>query len=158
MIAANKVTTLDELVQRLAPGRKAGRTVALANGLFDILHVGHLHYLQAASTQADTLVVAVNSDESARRLKGPERPVIPQAQRSELIAGFACVDHVVIFDVDTVEPMLRVLRPNVHCKGTDYTAETVPEEAVARELGIRVAIVGDTKAHSTRDIIRKLQT
>ena len=102
MIAANKVTTLDELVQRLAPGRKAGQTVALANELFVILHVGHLHYLQAASTQADTLVVAVNSDESARRLKGPERPVIPQAQRSELIAGFACVDHVVIFDVDTV--------------------------------------------------------
>lgn len=157
MIAADKVAPLELVCERLAPERRAGRTVALANGLFDILHVGHLHYLEAASAQADILVVAINSDASARALKGPSRPVIPQDQRAELVAGFACVRHVTIFDDSTVESLLRALRPQVHCKGTDYTADTVPEAGVARELGIRVAIVGDTKSHSTRDIIRKLQ-
>jgi rfaE bifunctional protein nucleotidyltransferase chain/domain len=131
--------------------------VALANGLFDILHVGHLHYLEAASCQADILVVGINSDRSARELKGPSRPVIPEHERAELVAGFACVDYVTIFDGDTVEPLLRRLHPEFHCKGTDYTVDTVPEVGVARELGIRVVIVGDTKSHSTRDIIHRLR-
>jgi rfaE bifunctional protein nucleotidyltransferase chain/domain len=155
--AAAKIRTLDELLDQLGPERRAGRLVALANGLFDILHVGHLHYLEAARTQADVLVVAVNSDRSARALKGADRPVIPERERAELVAAFACVDWVTIFEGETVEPLLRALLPDVHCKGTDYTAEGVPEAAVARELGIRVAIVGDSKSHSTRDIIRKLR-
>jgi D-glycero-beta-D-manno-heptose 1-phosphate adenylyltransferase len=101
--------------------------------------------------------VAINSDASARRLKGPERPVMPQDERAELVSGFACVDWVVVFEEDTVEALLRELRPDVHCKGTDYTAESVPEAAITRELGIRVAIVGDPKAHASRDLIRKLR-
>jgi len=158
MSAVDKVQTLDQLIRSLETARESGSSVALANGLFDILHVGHLHYLEAAGKQADLLVVAINSDRSARELKGPTRPVTPEAQRAELIAGFACVDFVTIFDDNTVESVLRALRPQVHCKGTDYTAETVPEAGVAREVGARVAIVGDAKTHSTRDIIRKLRS
>jgi rfaE bifunctional protein nucleotidyltransferase chain/domain len=146
----------EPLLRRLEPLRDEGRTVALANGLFDILHVGHLRYLEGAAGEADLLVVAINSDDSARRLKGPSRPVTPGDERAELVGGFACVDFVTIFDEDDVEPLLRALRPDVHCKGTDYTVESVPEAAVARELGIRIAIVGDPKTHATRDIIRRL--
>jgi rfaE bifunctional protein nucleotidyltransferase chain/domain len=137
--------------------RAHGESVALANGLFDILHVGHLRYLQGARALADRLVVAVNSDDSARRLKGPSRPVMPDRERAELLAGFACVDRVTIFDEANVEALLRAIRPDVHCKGTDYTAASVPESTVARELGIRVAIVGDEKLHSSRDFIRRLR-
>lgn len=157
MIAADKIREIPELEGLCAAARASGRTVALANGLFDILHVGHLHYLEAAGRRADLLVVGVNSDRSARELKGPSRPVIPEHERAELIAGFACVDYVTIFDGDTVEPLLRSLLPDFHCKGTDYTVDTVPEASVARELGIRVVIVGDRKSHSTRDIIRKVR-
>ena len=121
MTASEKVRPLDTLVDLLEADRHAGRTVALANGLFDILHVGHLYYLEAASTQADILVVAVNSDASARALKGPDRPIIPVRDRAELVAGFACVDWVTVFEGSTVEALLRTLRPAVHCKGTDYT-------------------------------------
>lgn len=130
----------------------------MANGLFDILHVGHLRYLEAASAEADVLVVAVNSDRSARSLRGPSRPIVPEDERAELIAGIRCVDFVTIFDEPTLEPLLRALRPDVHCKGTDYTAESVPEAAVARELGIRVAIVGDPKDHNTTDIIGTIRS
>jgi len=156
--AADKICSLDTLLIHLAEERRTGRSVAFANGLFDILHVGHLHYLEAASCQADRLIVAVNSDLSARALKGPERPITPERERAELVAGFSCVDWVTVFEGSTVEALLRALRPTVHCKGTDYTAENVPEAGIARELGIRVAIVGDKKSHSTRDIIRKLQS
>jgi rfaE bifunctional protein nucleotidyltransferase chain/domain len=155
--AAGKILPLAALLGRLRPARAAGCSVALANGLFDLLHVGHLRYLEAAGAEADLLVVAINSDESARELKGPSRPVIPADERAELVAGFACVDYVTVFAERTVDSLLRALRPDVHCKGTDYSAETVPEAAVARELGIRVAIVGDAKVHSSRDIIRRLQ-
>jgi rfaE bifunctional protein nucleotidyltransferase chain/domain len=157
MRPADKILDLARLCLAVEPARAAGRTIALANGLFDILHVGHLRYLEAARQQADLLVVAINSDESARRLKGPSRPVVPENERAELVAGLASVDHVTIFDDLTVEGLLRVLRPDVHCKGTDYTAESVPEAKVARELGIRIAIVGDVKRHSTRDIIGRLR-
>jgi rfaE bifunctional protein nucleotidyltransferase chain/domain len=145
------------LLARLAPLRAAGKTVAMANGLFDLLHVGHLRYLEESKRQGDLLVVAVNADASCRTLKGPSRPIVPEAERAELIAGFACVDFVTIFAELTVEPLLRALRPDVHCKGTDYTADTVPEREVARELGIRVAIVGDPKSHATRDLIRQIR-
>jgi len=157
MTTPGKVLKLDALLERIADERHSGRSIAFANGLFDILHVGHLRYLQAAREEADRLVVAVNSDASARELKGPSRPVLPQHERAELLAGFACVDFVILFEERSVEPLLRVLLPDVHCKGTDYTAENVPEAAVARELGIRVAIVGDPKDHATRDIIARVR-
>lgn len=137
--------------------RAEGKTFALANGLFDLLHVGHLRYLEAARGEADYLIVAVNSDASARRLKGPGRPVVPQDERAEMVAGFACVDWVVVFEEDTVEAVLRGLRPDVHCKGTDYAPSTVPERAIADELGIRVAIVGDPKTHATRDLVERIR-
>jgi rfaE bifunctional protein nucleotidyltransferase chain/domain len=156
--AAEKVVARDALLRRLAPLRQAGRTVALANGLFDLLHVGHLRYLEDAAKEADLLVVAVNADTSARALKGPGRPIVPEGERAELIAGFGCVALVTIFDEQSVEALLRSLRPDVHCKGTDYTAETVPERAVARALGIRVAIVGDPKSHATRDLVARIRT
>jgi rfaE bifunctional protein nucleotidyltransferase chain/domain len=155
--AADKIVLRDELVRRAAAWRQAGRTVALANGLFDLLHVGHLRYLESAAAEADHLVVAVNADASARALKGPDRPIVPEAERAELIAGLRAVDLVTIFDEPTVEPLLRALRPDVHCKGTDYTSETVPERDVARALGIRVAITGDPKEHATRDLIAQIR-
>ena len=157
MSVESKVVDHDELLRRAAGWRAVGESVALANGLFDLVHVGHLRYLEAASDEADRLVVAINADASARRLKGPDRPIVPEAERAELIAGFGCVDAVVVFEETTVEPLLRELRPDVHCKGTDYTADTVPEREVARSLGIRVAITGDAKSHATRDIIARVR-
>jgi rfaE bifunctional protein nucleotidyltransferase chain/domain len=155
--ASEKILPPEELRRRLEDVRAAGRGVALANGLFDLLHVGHLRYLEDAANEADVLVVAVNGDVSARALKGPDRPIVPERERAELVAGFACVTFVTIFDELTVDPLLRLIRPDVHCKGTDYTAETVPEREAARALGIRVAIVGDPKAHATRDLIARVR-
>jgi len=155
--AAHKIFKLRDLASRLDEVRDSGKSIALANGLFDILHVGHLRYLESAAEQGDLVLVGINSDISARALKGPTRPVIPERERAELVAGFACVDFVTIFDGNTVEGLLRTCRPDVHCKGTDYTADTVPEAAIARELGIRVAIVGDAKRHSTREIIQRVK-
>ena len=157
MLAEEKVLSRAELVARLETARSAGRTVALANGLFDILHVGHLSYLEAAASEADLLVVAINSDESARKLKGPTRPVTPEQERARLVAGFACVAYVTVFRELNVEPLLRAVQPDVHCKGTDYATDTVPEAEVAREVGARIAIVGDPKSHSSREIIRRMR-
>lgn len=157
MNAAEKVVDRDELARRVAAWKGAGETVALANGLFDLLHVGHLRYLEDAARQARRLVVAVNDDASARALKGPDRPIVPGVERAELIAGLACVAVVTLFGEPSVEPLLRLLRPDVHCKGTDYTAETVPEREAARALGIRVAITGDPKGHATRDLIAHIR-
>ena len=152
-----KVLLLEDLLEKLRAPRAAGRTVVLANGLFDILHVGHLSYLESAAAEADLVVVGINSDDSARRLKGPSRPVTPEAERARLVAGFACVDYVTIFRGLNVETLLRDLRPDVHCKGTDYTTETVPEKDVARDIGARIAIVGEAKSHSSREIIDRLR-
>jgi len=157
MRAADKIAPRDELLRRAAGWRAQGKSIALANGLFDLVHVGHLRYLEDAATHADLLVVAVNDDASARALKGPDRPIVPQDERAELIAGFGCVTLVTIFGESTVEPLLSSLVPDVHCKGTDYTAETVPERDAARALGIRVAITGDPKAHATRDLVKKIR-
>ncbi len=157
MSTANKLVSRDELLRRAATWRAEGKTVALANGLFDIIHVGHLRYLEEAATLADVLVVAINDDASARSLKGPDRPIVPQDERAELVAGFLCVTLVTLFGEATVEPLLRALVPAVHCKGTDYTAETVPERETARALGIKVAITGDPKTHATRDLIRRIR-
>jgi rfaE bifunctional protein nucleotidyltransferase chain/domain len=155
--SAGKVVTRDELLRRAARWRADGKTVAMANGLFDIVHVGHLRYLEEAATLADVLVVAINDDASARALKGPDRPIVPQDERAELVAGFRCVEVVTLFNEATVEPLLRALVPAVHCKGTDYTQDTVPERETARQLGIRVAITGDPKTHATRDMIRRIR-
>ena len=156
MNPTRKILERPQLLARLAELRATEKRIALANGLFDILHVGHLRYLEAAALEADLLVVAVNSDQSARELKGPTRPVTPELERAELIAGFACVDFVTVFPEVSAEFILRAVCPDVHCKGTDYTPETVPEAEVARELGIRIAIVGDPKRHATREIIERL--
>ena len=151
------VLSLDALRRRLAAAREAGRTVAFANGHFDLLHVGHLRYLRAAREQGDLLVVALNDDDSVARLKGPGRPIVPAAERAELLAALAPVDFVVVFAGDSPAPLLTELEPDVHCKGTDYTADTVPEAPIARELGIRIAIVGDPKDHATRDLIKQIR-
>jgi D-glycero-beta-D-manno-heptose 1-phosphate adenylyltransferase len=136
--------------------RRAGRRVAFANGCFDILHAGHVRYLQAARQQADVLVVGVNSDRSVAALKGPGRPLLPAVARAELVAALEPVDYVLVFDELNVEAILSELRPDVHCKGPDYTADTVPEAALARKLGIAVAIVGDPKDHSTRGLLAEI--
>jgi rfaE bifunctional protein nucleotidyltransferase chain/domain len=157
MNSRSKILDRATLIEQVREIQGRGQTVVLANGLFDILHVGHLRYLEAAAGEADRLLVAVNSDDSARRLKGPSRPIVPAFERAELIAAFACVNLVTVFDESTVEPLLRAIHPQVHCKGTDYTADNLPEANVAAELGIRIAIVGDRKTHATRDIIRQIQ-
>ena len=157
MKAADKLLSRDDLVRRVKAYRGQGKTIALANGLFDLIHVGHLRYLEDAAAYADVLVVAVNDDASARSLKGPDRPIVPQNERAELIAGFGCVTLVTVFGESTVEPLLRALLPDVHCKGTDYTADTIPEKDVALALGIRVAITGDPKNHATRDLISTIR-
>ncbi len=154
---SRKVLSVEEASRAAAEQRLRGRTVALANGIFDVLHVGHLRYLAAAAEEADVLVVAVNSDASARALKGPERPIVPASERAELLAGFGCVDLVVVFEETDVAAVLRAIRPDVHCKGTDYTAESVPERTVAAEIGARIAIVGDPKGHATRDVIARIR-
>jgi rfaE bifunctional protein nucleotidyltransferase chain/domain len=150
------ILTRDQLEQAIAGDRAEGRSIALANGVFDLLHVGHVRYLQAASQHADRLVVAVNSDASVRRLKGEGRPILGEGARAELVAAIRGVHFVVIFDDDTVGPLLTSLRPDVHCKGTDYTVETVPERAIVQSYGGRTAICGDPKDHSTRDLLKRI--
>lgn len=142
-----------ELAQRLGG---SGSRVVLANGCFDLLHVGHLRYLTAAKALGDVLVVAINTDASVARLKGPSRPLVPFVERAELVAALAPVDYVVPFDEPTLEATLRELVPAVHAKGTDYTQETVPEAPIDRELGIEVAICGDPKDHDSSDLARRL--
>lgn len=145
-----------ELVEAVARDRQAGRSVAFANGCFDLLHVGHVRYLQGASAQAERLVVAVNDDRSVAALKGPDRPVLAAADRAEIVAALRGVDYVVIFGDSNVGRLLTRLKPDVHCKGTDYTVETVPERAIVTAYGGRTAIVGDAKSHATRDLIARI--
>ncbi len=150
------VVTREELVARAADARRAGRTIAFANGCFDLLHVGHVRYLEAAAQEADLLVVAVNDDRSARQLKGEGRPILAAAGRAELVAALRSVDYVVLFPETTVGSLLEALRPDVHCKGTDYTVESVPEREIVKAYGGRTAIVGDPKDHSTRDLLARI--
>ena len=152
-----RILSREALAAAVAEDRRAGRRVAFANGVFDLLHVGHVRYLEAARGEGDRLVVAVNADRSVRALKGPDRPILPEADRAELVAALRCVDYVTIFDEATVTPLLELLRPDVHCKGTDYTVDTVPERETVRAYGGRIAIVGDPKDHSTRDLLKKLR-
>jgi rfaE bifunctional protein nucleotidyltransferase chain/domain len=146
------------LVDRVKQDRASGLTHAFANGGFDLLHVGHVRYLEAAKREADRLIVAINDDQSVRGLKGPSRPVLPQADRAELVAALRAVDYVVIFSEPTVTALLELLKPDVHCKGTDYTVDTVPERATVRGYGGRIAIVGDPKDHSTSDLLTRLRS
>jgi rfaE bifunctional protein nucleotidyltransferase chain/domain len=145
--------TVDEAAVLASRLRAEGKRVVLANGCFDLLHVGHLRYLTAAREHGDVLFVGLNSDESVARLKGPGRPLMPAAERAEILSAFRCVDHVVVFGEETAHDLVTRLQPHVHAKGTDYTERTVPEGDVVRAAGGRVAITGDAKVHSTRDLI-----
>jgi rfaE bifunctional protein nucleotidyltransferase chain/domain len=152
-----EILSRSELANRVSQDRARGLTVAFANGGFDLLHVGHVRYLEGAKREADRLVVAINSDASVRGLKGPSRPVLAEADRAELVAALRAVDYVVIFDEPTVAPLLELLHPDVHCKGTDYTIDSVPERDTVRAYGGRIAIVGDPKDHSTTDLLSRLR-
>jgi rfaE bifunctional protein nucleotidyltransferase chain/domain len=154
-----EVLTAAALAARLAGPRRAGRRVAFANGHFDLLHVGHLRYLRAARAEGDLLVVAINDDDSVARLKGAGRPLVPATERAELLAALEPVDFVVVFAGDSPAPLLAELRPDVHCKGTDYgTPERVPEYEVVRAYGGRTALVGDPKDHATSDLIARVRS
>jgi D-glycero-beta-D-manno-heptose 1-phosphate adenylyltransferase len=147
-----------ELVDAVSRDRASGRTIAFANGCFDLLHVGHVRYLQGAALEADRLVVAVNDDASVASLKGPGRPILPAADRAELVAALRGVDYVAVFADADVGRLLQLIRPDVHCKGTDYTVDTVPERDIVRAYGGRTAIVGDRKDHATRELLAKIKT
>ena len=147
-----KLQTLNEL-----PPLLAGKKIVLANGCFDILHVGHVRYLEGARRLGDVLVVAINSDRSVRALKGPGRPILNEEERSALVSALRCVDHVVVFDELDVTGVLDQLRPAIHAKGTDYTESTVPEREKVLAYGGQVKITGDPKDHSTKDVIRRIQ-
>ena len=150
------VVSETELVEAIARERAAGRTIAFANGCFDLLHVGHVRYLAGAAAEGDRLIVAVNDDRSVERLKGTGRPILPAADRAELVAALRGVDYVVVFPDENVERLLQLLKPDVHCKGTDYTVDSVPERGVVAGYGGRTAIVGDAKSHATRDLLRRI--
>jgi rfaE bifunctional protein nucleotidyltransferase chain/domain len=150
------IVTRAQLIEKTAEARARGLTIAFANGCFDMLHVGHIRYLESAAAEADLLVVAINDDNSVRTLKGDGRPIMTAEDRAELVAAMRSVDLVTIFPEPTVGPLLEVLRPDVHCKGTDYTVESVPERAIVEAYGGRTAIVGDPKDHSTRDLLSRI--
>ena len=155
--AQTKIVPRHELRALLREARQAGKRVVLANGCFDTLHVGHIRYLEGARREGDILVVAVNSDSSLRHLKGTGRPILNEQARAQLVAAIRAVDFVLVFSEPNVEKLLEEFLPDVHAKGTDYTADTIPERELAALLGIRVAIVGDPKQHSTRDLLARLR-
>ncbi len=154
-----EILARDELVERVGADRAAGLRIVFANGCFDLLHVGHTRYLESAAAEADRLIVAINDDESVRRLKGEGqegRPILAAADRAALVAALRCVDYVVVFPEPTVGPLLLAVKPDVHCKGTDYALDTVPERDIVNAYGGRIAIVGDPKDHSTRDLLTRI--
>jgi len=157
MDTREKILSREGLHDVLDEHRRAHRKIIFANGVFDLLHAGHVRYLQAARSEGDVLVVGINSDASTRKLKGEGRPILTERARAALVAALEAVSYVVVFDDADVTALLREFQPDVHAKGTDYTAETVPERELARLLGIRIAIVGDSKRHSTRDLLARLR-
>ena len=156
--ALSRILDRNRLIARVAIARKNGARVVLANGCFDLLHVGHIRYLEGARALGGLLVVGINCDDEVRRLKGENRPFMPERERAEIVASLRAVDMVTIFDEPTVEELIRAIRPDIHAKGTDYTEETVPERDVVRSYGGSVAIVGDPKDHSTSDTLRKVNS
>ncbi|HEX8338020.1 MAG TPA: adenylyltransferase/cytidyltransferase family protein [Pyrinomonadaceae bacterium] len=154
--AAARILERNRLIARVAIARRGGARVVFANGCFDLLHVGHVRYLEAAKGLGDLLVVGINSDEQVRRLKGEGRPFIPERERAEVIASLRAVDYVTVFHEPTVTELLLALRPDIHAKGTDYTEESVPERDVVRSFGGRVQIVGDPKDHSSTEMLRNV--
>ena len=157
MTPGGSVVTESELAVRVEIDRTAGLTHSFANGCFDVLHVGHVRYLTGAAAEADRLIVAINDDASVAALKGAGRPIQAAVDRADLVAAFGMVDYVVVFPDLTVERLLTTLRPQVHCKGCDYTVDTVPERGVVLAYGGRTVIVGDAKDHSTRDVIARIR-
>ncbi len=155
--AATKIIPLDVLRQKVVEHKRRGQRIVFANGCFDTLHVGHIRYLEGARLEGDVLVVGVNADSSVCKLKGPGRPILNENARAQLVAALRCVDYVVLFAEPNVEALLEELRPDIHAKGTDYTLDTVPERELAARLGIRVAIVGDPKDHSTREFLESIR-
>jgi rfaE bifunctional protein nucleotidyltransferase chain/domain len=151
-----KLLTLDAAVEVAKALRLENKSLALANGAFDLLHVGHLRYLQGAKQEADVLLVALNSDASVRALKGPLRPVVPERERAELLCALSCVDWVVVFDELDVRRLIRSLKPDVHVKGRDYRPDTIPERDEVEACGGRVAVAGDEKNHSTTEVLSRL--
>jgi rfaE bifunctional protein nucleotidyltransferase chain/domain len=154
--SAGKIVGMDALLDWVRDTRASGESIAFANGCFDILHVGHVRYLRASAEEADRLIVALNDDKSVEQLKGAGRPILPAVARAELVASLRPVDRVIVFSETTVADLLRAIKPDVHCKGTDYTVESVPERQVVLEYGGRTAIVGDPKNHSTRDLLKQI--
>ena len=157
MGASPKIAEADRIKDQIESRRAQGKKIVLANGCFDLLHVGHVRYLESARAEGDILIVGLNDDESVRAIKGEGRPLMPAAERAEILAALSVVDYVVVFDSPTVEPLIATLKPDVHAKGTDYTTDTVPERAAVEAQGGRVAIVGDPKDHSTRDLIGEIR-
>ena len=155
--AAARILSRDTVISKTSSARQAGKTIVLANGCFDVLHAGHIRYLQGARELGDVLVVAINADDQVKLLKGSGRPILAERERAELVASLEVVDFVTIFDEPTVEQLLLAIKPDVHAKGTDYTEETVPERDVVRSFGGRIAIVGDPKNHSTSEILERFK-
>jgi len=156
MSKPSKLLSLGELSAKLTELRKGGNKIVLANGCFDLIHVGHIRYLREAKQKGDVLVVAINSDSSVRQNKGEVRPILNQMERAEIVSAFEFVDFVIIFNESTVASLLRSLKPDIHCKGTDYTPHTVPEREVVKQYGGEICIVGDPKNHSSRDFIKNI--
>lgn len=156
-MTASRVLGREALVAAVERARAAGKRIVFANGAFDLLHVGHVRYLEAARREGDWLAVGVNSDRSVERAKGPSRPILPEAERAEIVAALAAVDAVSIFDEDSPASLIAAIRPHIHAKGTDYTADTVPERDVVAACGGRTVIVGDAKDHATTDVIAKIR-
>jgi rfaE bifunctional protein nucleotidyltransferase chain/domain len=152
----SKVQALQEISTLVSEHQAAGKTVVFANGCFDLLHVGHIRYLEAARALGDLLVLGLNGDKSVRELKGPGRPLMNQEERAEILAALECVDYLLVFDEPTAEKILETLKPDIHAKGTDYTQESVPERETVLSYGGSIAIVGDPKDHSTRDFLRQI--
>ncbi|HSP62914.1 MAG TPA: D-glycero-beta-D-manno-heptose 1-phosphate adenylyltransferase [Pyrinomonadaceae bacterium] len=153
-----RIVNRPQLIDAISAARKDGRRIVFANGCFDVLHVGHVRYLEAAKALGDLLIVAVNSDQQVRKQKGEDRPLMPQDQRAEIVAALDAVDFVTIFEEPTVTELLLALKPDIHAKGTDYTVDTVPERDVVRSYGGRVAIAGDPKDHSSSEMIEKVSS
>ena len=152
----SKIKPLQEITTLVAQQQETGKTVVFANGCFDLLHVGHIRYLEAARALGDLLVLGLNGDKSVRQLKGPGRPLMSQDERAEILAALECVDYLVVFDDPTAKEILETLKPNIHAKGTDYTRESVPERDTVLSYGGSIAIVGDPKNHSTKDFLRQI--